>query len=74
MLQDLINRAIAEEDRGKAKWGQIDRTPVDVMIAIQEEIGEVAHAINHNEGASVIQQEIAESVGLLSRLYEMVGD
>jgi len=44
------------------------------MIAIQEEIGEVAHAINHNEGASVIQQEIAESVGLLSRLYEMVGD
>jgi len=72
MNQRFIDRAIAEEGRGKAKWGQVDKTPQDLMIAIQEELGEVAHAINHNEGRNIIQQETVETVGLLSRLFNMV--
>ena len=73
MLQEFIDRAIKEEKRGKEKWGVVDCTPVDLMIAVQEEIGEVAHAINHHEGAEQVRQEIAEVTGLLSRLYVMVG-
>lgn len=72
MLVDLINQATIEEERGKEKWGHVDLTPVDLMIAIQEEIGEVAHAINHHEGHERVKQEIAEVVGLLNRLYGMV--
>jgi len=72
MLQDFIDQAEEEEERGREKWGSVDRTPVDLMIAIQEEIGEVAHAINHNEGADKVRQEIAETVGILSRLWDMV--
>jgi len=70
MIQDLIDKVVIEEERGKAKWGSVDRTPIDLMIAIQEEIGEVAHAINHHEGHNRVEQEIAEVIGLLSRLYE----
>lgn len=59
---------------GQRKWGEIDLTPVDFMIAVQEEIGEVAHAINHREGRDAIIIEIAQVIGLLSRLYEEVKD
>jgi len=72
VLQYFINQATDEERRGKEKWGAVDCTPVDLMIAIQEEIGEVAHAINHHEGRKRVKQEIAEVTGLLSRLYTMV--
>lgn len=72
MNQRFIDKAIAEEGRGKAKWGAVDKTPQDLMIAIQEEIGEVAHSINHDEGKDVTQQEIVEVVGLLSRLFNMM--
>ena len=71
MQQELIDMAIQQEGEGKAKWGHIDHAPTDLMIAITEEIGEVAHAINHSEGSPAIKQEIAEVVGLLSRLYDM---
>lgn len=71
MLEAFIVQVKIEEARGKGKWGKVDRTPPDLMIAIQEEIGEVAHAINHHEGHKAVRQEIAEAVGILSRLYEM---
>ena len=74
MREDLIDKAVEEEKRGKAKWGAIDRTPDILLSALTEELGEVAHAINHNEGKDKIQQEIAEVMGLLSRLYDMVED
>ena len=74
MQDELMCIARLEEERGKKKWGDVDLAPPDLMIAIQEELGEVAHAINHHEGAEVTKQEIAETVGLLSRLYDMVGE
>jgi len=70
--QILIDKAIEEEERGKAKWGETDRTPEILLSALMEELGEVAHAINHDEGRDKVQQEIAEVIGLLSRLYDMV--
>ena len=69
---ELLKTVEKEEERGKLKWGNVDREPPDLMIAVQEELGEVAHAINHTEGAEVAKQEIAEVIGLLSRLYDMV--
>ena len=71
MNRELLVKVINEEERGRKKWGDVDRTPPDLMIAIQEELGEVAHAINHGEGEEVIGQEIAETIGILSRLYDM---
>ena len=72
MNAELIQRASSEEVRGLAKWGHADKTPVDLLAAIQEEAGEVAHAINHDEGREKARQEITQVVGLYSRLYEMV--
>ncbi len=72
MNKELIKRAEGEVVQGLLKWGHADKSPVDLMIAITEEVGEVAHAINHNEGQEATRQEIAEAVGLLSRLYDMV--
>lgn len=72
MNRELLAKVVAEEERGRKKWGDVDRTPIDLMIAIQEELGEVAHAINHNEGEEIIRQEIAETIGILSRLYDMI--
>lgn len=72
MRQSLVEQVNHKIARGEAKWGHIDRTPVDLMIAVQEEIGEVAHAINHDEGATAIKQEIVDVIGILSRLYEMI--
>ena len=72
MNYGLIKRIDEERERGIKKWGDVDQTPPDLVIAIVEEFGEVAHAINHKEGVSVIQQEIVETMGILSRLYEMV--
>lgn len=72
MDSKLIRMVSYEEERGREKWGNVDRTPIDLMIAIQEEIGEVAHAINHEEGSGRVTQEIAEAMGILSRLFDMV--
>ena len=68
----LIKMVEREEDRGKAKWGHVDRTPTDLLAAILEETGEIAHAVNHDEGAWKVIQEIAEAMGVLSRLFEMI--
>ncbi|GAI60843.1 unnamed protein product [marine sediment metagenome] len=68
----LIRRVEIEERRGIAKWGKVDRSPEILLNAATEELGEVAHAINHNEGVENISQEIAEAIGVLSRLYDMV--
>lgn len=68
-LEELVSM---EEARGREKWGSSDRTPGILLNAATEELGEVAHAINHDEGKEVITQEIAETIGVLSRLYDMV--
>lgn len=71
MLDSFVIRVRAEEERGLKKWGGVDKTPKDLLIAATEELGEVAHAINHAEGCEAVQQEVIEVVGILSRLYAM---
>lgn len=73
MRHELLDKVIDEEERGIAKWGATDKTPEILLSAALEELGEVAHAINHNEGKERVQQEIAEVMGILSRLDIMVG-
>lgn len=72
MNQLLVNKVLDEERRGLAGWGATDTSPEILLNAATEELGEVAHAINHNEGREAIQQEIAEVIGVLSRLWDMV--
>lgn len=71
MLEELIDKVIEEEERGSAKWGEVDTNPNVLLNAAIEELGETAHAINHQEGPPVVMQEIAETMGILSRLYDM---
>ena len=61
-----------EINRGIKKWGNVDRTPEALLNAATEELGEVAHACNHNEGPAKVQQEVAETIGVLVRLYNMM--
>lgn len=68
-LRTHIDQEVA---RGFAKWGTTDTSREILLNAATEELGEVAHAINHNENYRRIQQEIAEVMGVLARLYEMV--
>lgn len=72
MHYSLIKRIDAERERGIGKWGDTDKTPETLLNAATEELGEVAHAINHKEGMVATQQEIVEVMGVLSRLYDMV--
>lgn len=72
MRWSLINRVQAEELVAAQKWGHADRTPTDLLAALLEEVGEVAHAVNHGEDLDQINQEIIEAIGILSRLYDMV--
>ena len=74
MNQALIDSIAVEEERGIAKWGETDKDSTILLNAATEELGEVAHAINHKEGVMNIHQEIAETMGILSRLYDMVID
>ncbi len=68
----LIKMVEREELRGKAKWGHVDTNPGALLNAATEELGEVAHTINHKERPVKTMQEIAECIGVLSRLFEMV--
>lgn len=72
MNYGLIKRVDAEREVAIKKWGDTDRTPDILLNAATEELGEIAHAINHKEGVSTIQQEIVETMSILARLYEMV--
>lgn len=72
MDKKLIEMAEREEVRGKAKWGNTDTDPIVLLAAATEELGEVAHACFHDEGADRVTQEIAEVMGILSRLHDMV--
>jgi len=64
----------AEVRRGIEKWGEIDKSPGILLGAALEELGEAAHAINHDEGTDKAQQEIVEAIGVLVRLFWMVED
>lgn len=70
---DFLSQVTTEYKRGIEKWGKVDQSPSLLLNAATEELGEVAHAINHNEGKEVIKQEVAETVGILARLWEMAG-
>jgi len=72
MDRNLIQMVVQEEVRGTAKWGTTDKSPSILLNAATEELGEVAHAINHDEGKDAVAQEIAETMGILSRLHDMV--
>lgn len=72
MPQGLLDMVDEEINRGIKKWGHIDRTPEVLLNAATEELGETAHAYNHNEGPAQVQQEIAETIGVLVRLYNMM--
>ena len=72
MNYNLIKRIDAEREIAIKKWGATDRTSEILLNAVTEEVGEVAHAINHKEGLEKTQQEIVEAIGVLVRLYEMV--
>lgn len=71
---ELIEMVNNEVHRGYQKWGRTDTHPAILLNAATEELGEVAHAINHDEGQGAIQQEIAETMGILTRLFDMVID
>lgn len=70
----LIGKVNEEEQVAILKWGQYDTTPNHLLAALLEESGEIAHAINHNEGLGKVNQEIVETIGILSRLYNMVNN
>lgn len=72
MRQSLIKRIDVEKEVAIKKWGDTDKTPSLLLNAAEEELGEVAHAINHKEGVIATQQEIVELMGVLTRLYDMV--
>lgn len=72
MRHDLIKVVDQEIARGIKKWGGADRSPEVLLNAATEELGKVARAYNHGEGIERLQQEIAECIGVLVRLYEMV--
>lgn len=67
----LIDRVENEVYRGQQKWGHVDINASALLNAATEELGEVAHAINHGEGCEKVQQEVVETMGILTRLYEM---
>lgn len=67
----LLSMVNIERRRGREKWGEVDTNPNILLNAAVEELGEVAHAINHQEGVGIVIQEIAETIGVLSRLYDM---
>jgi NTP pyrophosphatase (non-canonical NTP hydrolase) len=72
-ISDTLIRMVYEEiNRGIEKWGATDVSPDILLNAAVEELGEVAHAINHKEGAERVRQEVAECMGVLSRLFDMV--
>jgi len=74
-LRPSIVEAIeAEIKRGQEKWGAIDTSPSILLNAALEELGEAAHAVNHDEGKERTQQEVVEAIGVLVRLYWMVND
>lgn len=73
MDRKLLRLAEKEEARGKAKWGVVDTSPAILIAAAVEELGEAAHAYFHDEGPEKISQEIAETIGILSRLHDMSG-
>jgi NTP pyrophosphatase (non-canonical NTP hydrolase) len=71
MRQDLTQRVDEETKRAIAKWGGHDQIPDNLISAAAEELGEAAHAFNHNDGVVKAQQEIVHTIGVLVRLYDM---
>ena len=72
MKYKLVERVNAEEKVALAKWGEHDQSFDNLLSGALEELGEVAHTLNHNKGTESAQQEIVEVIGILSRLYDMV--
>ena len=74
MKSDLIKRVNKEIIRQIEKWGATDENPTVLVAATAGELGEVWHALSHNEGVERIHQEISETIATLVRLYAMVDE
>lgn len=72
MFVELFQAVCKEEKIAIKKWGDIDTTPEILLNAALEELGEIAHAINHKEDVKKTNQEIVETIGILSRMWNMV--
>lgn len=57
MEYELYIKVCTEEDVAIKKWGHNDRAPNDLVCALAEEAGEVAHAVNHDEGAVSLSKD-----------------
>jgi hypothetical protein len=68
---ELRNRIEREMAVAITKWGDHDQIPDNLISAAVEELGEAAHAFNHNEGVARAKQEIVEAIGVMVRLYTM---
>lgn len=62
----LIEKVNEEMARTKGQVG-----PDILLNSAVEALGEVAHAINHNEGLESVKREIVVAIGVLARLYDM---
>jgi len=72
MKSALILQVNGEIARGIENWADVDTTPEALLSAAVEELGQAAHAINHNEGIERARQEVAEAIGVLSWLWDIV--
>lgn len=68
----LIDKIEQEINQGIEKWGTVDTEPGILLNAATEELGELAHAINKNEGYERVKNEAIETIGILIRLYWMM--
>jgi len=72
-MNSYLKLQVEREERiAIAKWGMYDTSSQRLLQSALEELGEVAHAFNHDEGTNAIQQEIIETIGILSRMYDFV--
>ena len=68
-INPLLIKKVNEE-MAKTK-GQVNDGPDILLNSAVEALGEVAHAINHNEGLESVEGEIVKAIGVLARLYDM---
>ena len=75
MEQELINKIDERVGMAVAKYpSESDNTFSALENALCEETGEVAHAINHDEGWTRIQYEIEDAMAVLTRIWGKVAD
>lgn len=74
MRHELMVEIENQEKVAIAEWGWSDKTPQHIISGIAEEFGEVARAINKDEGKTRIKEEIVDVMVVLSRLYSKIDE